>query len=298
MRQVVRALVSLAFLAALLHFVDVRDAWQRLKSVSPWPVAVAVTLLMFGQALSAVRWSWLARGLGLPVRLGRKIELYFLGMFLSLFLPSTVGGDVVRGYLLARGREGAGWAAAASVVLERVNGVGGLSILASICLLFVPVPLALKAAWWSGVAVYWLGVFTYPFWHRRLPSMLHRWAELPLIAPAFRRAWWRGLVISIAFQTIIVQCHALLGMAAGLDMPWPAWAVMVCVVGLVSALPVSFNGFGIREAGYVGFVTWLGGDAGAAAVMSALWVAVLALAALPGAWILWRMGGRAAISDA
>ena len=295
-RLIVRVLVSVALLAALLHYVDMEDAWRRLRQVSPWPVAAATLLLMAGQGLSAVRWSWLARGLGLSVRLARKIELYFLGMFLSLFLPSTVGGDVARGFLLARGREGAGWAAAASVLLERVNGVGGVSILASVCLPFVDAPASLKGAWFAGVSVYWLGVFTYPFWHRRLPGMLRRWGELPLASSAFRRAWWKGMVISLTFQIIVVQCHVWLGQAAGLEMAWPAYAVMVCVVGLVSALPVSFNGFGIREAGYVGFVSWLGGDAGSAAVMSALWVLALALAALPVAWILWRMGGRAALS--
>ncbi len=295
-RMAVRIGVSLLLLAGLAHVVDLGETWRRLRQVDAWPVVTATLLLMAGQMLSAVRWSWLARGLGLVVRVRRKIGLYFLGMFLSLFLPSIVGGDVARGWLLARGRKQAGWAAAASVILERVNGVGGLSILASASMCFVALPPALVAAWWAGVVMYWAGVLAYPFWHARLPGLLRRWRELPLMSPAFRRAWWRGMVVSVVFQAMVVECHTLLGQAAGLELTWPAYAVMVCLVGLASALPVSFNGFGIREAGYVGFVTLFGGDGEAAAVMAVLWVAVLALAALPGAWILWRMGGKSALA--
>jgi len=97
-------------------------------------VVLACLCLIVGQVFSALRWTWLARGLGLTVRTGRKIQLYFLGMFLSLFLPSIIGGDVARGYLLARGKLQSGWVAAASVVLERINGVLGLMLVVSLCM--------------------------------------------------------------------------------------------------------------------------------------------------------------------
>jgi len=96
--------VSLLLLAGLVHFVDLDAVLERLKNVNILWVVLASFLLMVGQVLSAIRWTWLARGLGFTVQMSRKIELYFLGMFLSLFLPSIVGGDVARGYLLARGR--------------------------------------------------------------------------------------------------------------------------------------------------------------------------------------------------
>ncbi|MDX8406005.1 MAG: hypothetical protein R8K50_07630 [Mariprofundus sp.] len=59
-----------------------------------------------------------------------------------------------------------------------------------------------------------------------------------------------------------------------------------------TALPLSFNGFGIREAGYVGLAVWFGGSAEAAGAMALLWVLVLAVASAPGGIVLWRMGGK------
>jgi len=287
--------ISLLFLAGVAHSIDLGNVLERLKNVNVLWVVLACLCLMSGQLLSAIRWTWLARGLGLTVRVSRKIQLYFLGMFLSLFLPSIIGGDVARGYLLARGRTDAGWAAAASVILDRVNGVAGLTIIATLCMFELDIPRHWVLMWLGAVLILWTGMLTYSFWHRRLPGLMKRWQSLPIDQPVFHRAWWKSLPLSILFQVLVVETHVILGHAAGLQMPWPAYGVMVCLVALASAIPVSFNGFGIREAGYVGFAAYFGGDAEAAAVMAALWVIVLAVAALPGAWVLWKMGGSAAI---
>jgi len=93
------------------------------------------------------------------------------------------------------------------------------------------------------------------------------------------------------FQILVVQAHVLLGMAVGMELSWFAYGFMVCLVALASALPLSFNGFGIREAGYVSLATWFGASAEAAGAMAALWVLVLLIAALPGGIVLWKMGG-------
>jgi len=239
--------VSLLLLAGLTHFINLGNVLERLKNINMLWVALACFFLMGGQVLSATRWALLAKGLGLTVRISRKIRLYFLGMFLSLFLPSIVGGDVARGYLLARGREGSGWAAAASIILERVNGVVGLTVITTLCMLGLDLPQQWWIGWLGVVAVLWTGMLTYSFWHQRLPRFMKHWQSLPIDQSVFHRAWWK------------------------------------------------FNGFGIREAGYVGFAAYFGGNTEAAAVMAALWVIVLAVAALPGAWVLWRLGGSAAI---
>jgi len=296
LKLAVKAGISLLILLGLIHYINLGNVLERMKNVNFLWVGLACLCLMAGQVLSALRWTLLARGLGLMVRVSRKIELYFLGMFLSLFLPSIVGGDVARGYLLARGREGAGWAAAASVILERINGVVAISIIATVCMFRLDLPQVWWMTWLAAVFVLWLGMLTYSFWHRRLPRWLQRWQSLPIDQPIFYRAWGKGLVLSVTFQLMVIGVHVILGHAAGLHLSLPAYGIMVCLVALASAVPISFNGFGIREAGYVGLAAYFGGSTEAAAVMAALWVIVLAVAALPGAWVLWRLGGTRAIN--
>jgi len=265
-----------------------------------WSLFIAACLcLIVGQFFSAMRWAWLARGLGLTVLTTRKVQLYFLGMFLSLFLPSIIGGDVARGWLLAKGKKDAGWPAAASVILERINGVLGLMLVVSMCMFFLDIPLLWVLLWNAGLAVLLLLICSTPWWWPRL--LASAWAEkrvkisgwnlLQLNSAAFQLAWWKSLPVSLLFQALVVQAHLFLGMAVGLELTWAAYGFMVCLIALASALPLSFNGFGIREAGYIGLVAWFGGSTEAAAAMAALWVLVLLIAALPGGWVLWRMGG-------
>jgi len=292
----IKLLLSALLLIYLGWALDLSGMLELLKTADWQLVAAAVLCLIVGQVLSAIRWAWLARGLGLIVVVSKKIQIYFLGMFLSLFLPSIIGGDVARGWLLARGKENAAWPAAASVILERVNGVAGLGLLVSFCMLFLDIPWAWMALWNSGVAMLFVLLFTSPWWWPRLVASgwrgkLAGWKKLSLTSPEFQTAWWKSLPVSILFQVLVVQAHVFLGMAVGMDLSWYAYGLMVCLVALASAIPVSFNGFGIREAGYVSLATWFGASAEAAGAMAALWVLVLFIAAMPGGVVLWQMGG-------
>jgi len=291
-------LLKLALTAGLLIFVfrsvDLGDVWSRIVGINPLWLVAAMLLVAAGYVLCGLRWAWVSQGLGIPVSRARKIRLYFLGMFASLFLPSTIGGDVIRGVLLAKGegREGIGMAAAASVILDRANGLYALLLLLTVCLAMVAVPVAWWWGWLALVAGMWIALPILPRLVGWLPERLAQVKSLPLREPGFVRMWWRSMPVSLVFQLMIVQAHFFLGMAVGLQMSWPAFAVMVGLVAVVTMLPISLNGFGVREVGYVGFAGYFGGDTAAAAAMAALWVIVLALSSLPGLYVLWRMGGR------
>ncbi len=295
-----KLLVTAGLIIAMIRFVDLGQVWHRLQSVDPGLVASAVFCVALGYVLCGLRWAWVASGLGFEVSRERKVRLYFLGMFASLFLPSTIGGDVIRGILLGRGegRSGMGLAAGASVVLDRANGLGALFVLITLCMAFFDWPAYVWGSWLAGAGATVLGLVLLPWIYARLPGPLARLKALPLDTPRFRRMWMQSFPVSLAFQVLIIQAHYLLGSAVGLDMPWPAFAVMVGLIGLVAILPISLNGFGVREAGYVGLAVFFGGSADAATAMAALWVIVLAIASLPGAWVLWRLGGTREVTRA
>jgi len=290
---ILKLLLTVGLLYAVVTYVDLSQVWQRILTVNPLWIVAALLCLVVGYVLCGLRWAWMAEGLDIGISRQRKIRLYFLGMFASLFLPSTIGGDVVRGVLLAKGegRKGLGMRAAASVILDRINGMYALVALLTVCMLWFDWPLVLWLSWLGFVGAMWAVMLVYPWLHARLPKKLSIIKQLPLHETLFQRMWWKSLPVSLIFQILIVQAHVFLGMAVGLDMNWAAFAVMVGLVALVATLPISLNGFGVREAGYVGFATYFGASADAATAMAALWIIVLAIAALPGAWVLWRLGG-------
>jgi len=290
--------VSVALLAWLAGQLDMEAIWARLRQVPAGWVILSCLTMFFGQIICAVRWAWLARGLGMTVDLARKVQLYFLGIFLSLFLPSIVGGDVARAWLLAKGRHGQGWSAAASVIIERINGVCALSLLLGLCMFFMPVPLAWMLIWLAATVCFWIMILGYRYWSGWLPSVLSGWKALPISTPEFHRAWWQSLPISLAFQVLVIQAHMFLAIGAGLALDWVTIGFIVGVVALASSVPISFNGFGIRETGYIGLATFFGGSSDAAAALAVLWVLVLAIVAIPGSIVLWRLGGVGVIRKA
>lgn len=294
---ILKLMLTTVLLVAVVSYVDLAMVWQRIQSVNPLWLLASLGCLVIGYIMCGLRWAWIAEGLGIGVSKSHKIRLYFLGMFASLFLPSTIGGDVIRGVLLAKseGRKGMGVSAGASVILDRVNGMYALLVLLTFSMLFFEWPLTWWITWLGIVGSAWLGMLLYPMIDRylvgRLPEKLEKLKALPLMDRRFQKNWWRSLPVSFLFQMLIVQAHVFLGMAVGLEMSWFAFSIMVGLVALVATLPISLNGFGVREAGYVSFAVYFGASGDAATAMAALWVIVLGVASLPGAWVLWRLGG-------
>jgi len=291
--------LTLSLLYVVFHYVDIGLVWEHIIAVNPWYLLASWLCIVVGYFLCGLRWAWMAVGLGIDVSRKRKIHLYFLGMFTSLFLPSTIGGDVVRGIMLAKGegRKGVGLLAAASVVLDRLNGMYALVVLLTISMFFFSWPQAWWVSWLLFVVGIWLALLLYPWIHVRLPNFVKKVKELPLQTKMLKKMWWKSLPISFVFQVMVVQAHVFLAMSVGLDMNWAAISIMVGLVALVATLPISLNGFGIREAGYVSFAVYFGASSESATAMAALWIIVLSLAAMLGTYILWRLGGIKALKN-
>src|SRR5262249_16706501 len=89
----------------------------------------AVALYVGAQVVSALRWRWLAEPLGFRRPLAEFTAFYFIGMYFNLFLPTSVGGDVVRAWYLDGG-SGRKLPAFLSVFVDRFSGLLVLLVLA------------------------------------------------------------------------------------------------------------------------------------------------------------------------
>ena len=82
----------------------------------------AFMLLHIGQSFSSWRWMILAKPLGFNETYGRYRSLFYIGTFFNLFLPTSIGGDAVRAWMLAP-KKNSRLAAFGSVIADRVAGV-------------------------------------------------------------------------------------------------------------------------------------------------------------------------------
>jgi glycosyltransferase 2 family protein len=285
------SLTLLAVLACRLDWGRLAAAFARLD-LGLWLAALLVYLLT--QLVSAVRWQALARLVGFDGGWGRYLAYYYIGMLFNLVLPTSVGGDVVRAWYLARQR-GAGpaagrrTAALLSVLADRVNGVLVLVALAAAAAVCCPVPLppwvltgvaAVAAGSLAGVACLPL----VPRLQRLLPgnARLQRLADGTRLYLRHGRVMAWVTALSLVVQVANVAVVWLVGEALGLPVPPLFYGVMVPLVTLLTLLPVSVNGMGLREVGTVAMLAPLGVEAASAVTLSLLVFAVMAAASLSG----------------
>lgn len=226
----------------------------------------ALVVTVGGMGLSVLRWHRVLVTMGLRMRAWTLIRLYLAGLFVGSFLPSTVGGDVLRATRLGRlTRQRAG--AAASVVLERLTGwivlpvltISGLAANPALLDLGRASRLALLVACVTLVA---LAVLVAVAGSRRIGGRLagrgEGWAgtltALHLGLERLRRqplAVVQVLAVSFAYQLVVAFAAFLVARSMGLDLSWSAAVAFMPVVAIVQVLPLTIGGLGLREGAFV-----------------------------------------------
>ncbi len=284
-----KKVAQLAVSAGLMAVLAWRTDWGRLgQAVSGlhfgWWLAAAAAYAG-AQVVSSIRWQLLAGPLGFSGSVWRFTRLYFIGMFFNLLLPTSVGGDVVRAWLLD-GRPGRRLAAMSSVLLDRASGLlvlllvgcAGVAMCPFTLPHWIPVGVGVTAGSCLG------GVALTPWvvrWSQRL-ERLRRATEMAQVYLHHPRLVLGTSGLSLVVQAANVGVVWLVGRAMGDPVPGAYYWIFVPMVSLLTVLPVSFNGMGIREATTVLFLTPLGVSESTALCLAFLWFCVLAAGSLLG----------------
>ncbi len=246
-----------------------------------WPVCLA--LVVSGMLCNAWRWYILLRAQSVPMPLPDIIKTIFAGAFASNFLPSTIGGDAFRILSVMRFTSSRTLGVASVVVDRALNVLAMLSFLPFAWLSF-GAPFPSPTTWKEGLPVAASGAFT-----TRVGSFIQR--IIYRLKEAFS-AWLRrpgsllaGLLVS--WLSILVVFVAVWLIARGLGMQVALYHVMgVSVITyLVMLLPVSFNGYGLREVTVTALYVALGSSMEQASTLALVTRAFMLFETLPGA--LW-----------
>jgi glycosyltransferase 2 family protein len=285
LKALVRLSVSVALLYFVLRSIDLPAFWERVKSMNPAWILLALAAYAFTQSIAVWRWNRLLRAQHIEVERRRLTESIWVSMFFNNFLPSNIGGDVVR---IADTAPAAGSKTLAMTVIlvDRVLGLTALVIIAAAgalvaTLLGVHIPGA-RWLWLASAlgAVAVISVIAMPQlvghslmpvralnkpWLtervQRLEDAVNRFRNAPsAVAGAFAGA--------MVVQITLVAFYLLT--AEGLSVPLPIFlgAVLIPVSLVVQMAPVSINGFGVREAVFAFFFRRFGLPIDAAVALS------------------------------
>jgi uncharacterized protein (TIRG00374 family) len=257
--------VSVALFAVLVHWSGWRSIGSTLREADARWIAAGLIAGFLAMGVQTSQWQALLKAAGLRRPWHRCFSLNFVGYFFNTILPTSIGGDIVRAVLISeRPTERA--AAGASVVLQRLCNFPGMIVLAAIALLLTtnevaagrvrPIA-ALGVAF--GAAAIAIAVSPLAPWMARWRawqgSRVGRgWASLLQTMASFREQGGTLLVGSVRgllFWTLVVLNQWFFMMALGVHVGVPYAAVVVTTINVITMLPVSINGYGLREAGFV-----------------------------------------------
>ncbi|HYA30924.1 MAG TPA: lysylphosphatidylglycerol synthase transmembrane domain-containing protein [Acidobacteriota bacterium] len=267
-----KLLVSVGLLGYFLSRVHPERFVHTFASANYSWIALALIVYLCTQAISAVRWAVLARPLGIETPFKDLLKFYLIGMFFNLFAPGTVGGDVSRVFYLVRdeeahaeGRAVSTTHAAMSVLMDRAIGMIVLVWLGAAGLLLFPeyaIPATVRSVTLLIAAGFVAAALLIPMLRRVLPEDGHPMVVKIRLALRSYRTQWRALaaavLISLVVHLIQAWMHVVMGRALGLELPFSFCMIVYPLVGTFAAIPVSLNGLGLREGGYLYLLAVIG----------------------------------------
>jgi uncharacterized protein (TIRG00374 family) len=286
----IRVLISVALIGYLLATANLGELFAMLRSWHAIYFVIAVLIGVLRNVIFAVRWKVTLGVSGIQVPFPTLIKFYFVGTFFNLFLPTALGGDVVRGYDLAV-YSGKRMGAATSVLVERIVGFFALAFIALLALLVgstvgsrviedatVTTVILVACLSYSALAMMvfnarimkgLVGMLQFiKLWDigerlGRLVDSLHAFT-------AHKMVLWQCFVLSVICQVLGILAAYSLAWAINLKLAPVYFFMVLPMIWIITMVPISISGLGVREGAFVFFFTKVGVSDAAALLLSFL----------------------------
>jgi uncharacterized protein (TIRG00374 family) len=297
-----QAAVTIAILIFLFRRLDDTLLFAALGNLTPAVFAASLFLLFLLNAACFLRWRVFLEILSLPAPAPLLIRLNIIGFFFNQLLPTGLGGDAVKGWLLHRTIGVPGGEVAISVLADRLAGLFWLSLFITVGAPFFvqasdDAPLNLLVRLIALAPFCFFGAYfairllagKIGFWQKKM-SFIRRLNEVAALSCRDHRHVLTTMAISVANQAALIGIFWLIGRDIGLDLSFGRCFLIVPLAILLSMLPVSLGGWGVRETVFAYLAKALGADLEPAVLTSVLYGVVQMAASLPGAavWLFHK----------
>ena len=301
LKKLGKAVFATAILCLLFYLVDLKELWLAFSNLT---LPAIVNLLLISAILiyiSALKWSYFLEAFSGRVSVLKLFNLYLVGYFVNLLMPSYLGGDAVRSYYA--GKKSGQHEALTATILERYTGLAAMLMLGLIFMWFsalatLPIKLAV-----AGIALA-LATITVMALSPRLLAQLGRIPQLKdplrhlqkiqagfILAKSNHLLLIKALALSFLYHSVTVANTMAAGMAVGwYDAPVLDLFVVLPLILVVGALPFAPQGLGIQEGAFFYFLQGVGATPAQALGIALILRAKSYVLALSGgiAWLFVR----------
>jgi uncharacterized protein (TIRG00374 family) len=255
--------ISVILLIFLFKQIDIHSLLDIIKGINKPLLAIAYVFSSSIYIICFYRWKMLLSAVGLSVSPARLIAPFSGGVFFNVFLPSTVGGDVVKSMDLALHTKKPSQVVA-TVILDRISGYAGMTLVAvAACILGIKL-IQVRAVLWAvaGIAgiliVLLLAVFN-KFVYSRIRKLFYShtsgkiWAVLESVHEEMhnlkdnKKVIIKNLTLSLLIQLISPVSMYIVSLSMGAKINLLFFLVFLPIVGAITLLPISIGGLGLRD---------------------------------------------------
>ena len=298
--NIIKIFISCILILLVINTVDLFEIIELLKKVNLKIIIFSSFLILLVQYLLALRWRILLRCKRIGVPFKTLVGLQFLGFFFSTVLPTSIGGDIFKIWRFKK-IFGKGTEALASIFAGRVIGVVSLLSFFVFVILFnfkyiqslevnlLP-PLLL---------ILILGVFFIVFWKSflrlKIVKKILKIFKLESKVPEFQKSFSEyktchfslvsSFLISFVILFLTIGYNFLVARSLSLEVSFQSFLIFIPLIFLLTLLPFTINGWGIREGAYIFFFMQAGMAKEEALAIDIIIIFLSLLLCLPGGFI-------------
>jgi uncharacterized protein (TIRG00374 family) len=307
----IKVAISLGLIVYIFTRPTIREAdWQAmLADVQLWPWLVALGIYFFAIGLNVLKWQHLLRTLGVGVPYASLFRHNLVGLFFANLPLSMIGGDIARGWDLARHFEGQGAPVAISVLVDRLVGLAAFLVAAVLGLAYAVYGLERTDLTWLlatiALALLTFGLAFAVLMSQRLRRLVERLFLGPLerLLPLYQklsdsvqvyRTHSGALLVAfgLGMATVLATCvvNYLAAVTVGADVPFVWVLVLTPLTPFALYIPSIASGLGVNQAVFVALYHNLTGliSQAPALAMSLVMQLTIYVASLPGAVLWWQ----------
>ena len=288
--MILKVIITIGLVALIAYFLDFDKAANVMLQASIPLLLLALVAQTISTLIAGFRWGLIMRKLEFDRPLSFYLKVYFIGSYFNQALPSSIGGDAVRIHEVGR----CGYRKRSvfiGVLIDRAIGVFGLLVLnLAASLTFVSefpewlvqliylITASGIVAFLSLILISYLKFFDNFFMLRQLRTISCQAHKL-----------YANLVTLILHTALSIGSHVFsilavftIGRALGMDLDYQLFLIAMPPIFLLTFVPISLAGWGIREGAMVGLFMLVGADKSQILAVSILYGITLIVSSLPG----------------
>ncbi|OYT62786.1 hypothetical protein B6U81_00045 [Thermoplasmatales archaeon ex4484_30] len=264
-RSLINISISILLICFIIHMIGIEKIKEQFSHMIFFLFLLALVIENLGVAISAKKWQILFK-MKEDISFLATWKYYYIGSFFNAFLPTSIGGDAIKAYSISKEikkKEDA----FSSVIMDRITGliailcigsfalilgwekIPEIALLLSLPVLFLPIAIIIIIFKTDFIG----NIISKPFFSRfgKLQNFVKKiYVSLKGYA-SLQKEILIVLLISFLYHFLLIMNNYVLSLSLGLKIPLPYFFIFIPVAEILVFLPITIQGFGVREGSYV-----------------------------------------------